>query len=138
MVLAACAALVSEPDVLLLDGHGYAHPRRFGLASHIGVLLDRPTVGCAKSRLIGQYEEPERIFGANTPLTDHDEVVGAAVRTRPRHKPLFVSPGHEVSVETAVAIAVACCRNGHFMPEPTRLAHELVTRERRQRIAAME
>jgi deoxyribonuclease V len=130
-VLAACADLSAEPDVILLDGQGFAHPRRFGLASHIGVLLDRPTIGCAKSRLIGQFEEPERVFGAHTPLVDRGEVVGAAVRTRPRHKPLFVSPGHKVSVETAVAIALACCRDGRFLPEPTRLAHEIVTRERR-------
>jgi deoxyribonuclease V len=135
-VLAACAGLTIEPDVVLLDGQGYAHPRRFGLASHIGVLLDRPTVGCAKSRLIGLFEEPERVFGAHTPLIDHEEVVGAAVRTRPRRKPLFVSPGHKVSVETAVTIVLACCRDGHFMPEPTRLAHETVTHERRQKIEA--
>ena len=136
-VLAACAELTAEPDVVLLDGQGYAHPRRFGLASHIGVLIDRPTIGCAKSRLIGEFVEPERIFGARTPLVDRGEVVGAAVRTRPRHKPLFVSPGHKVGVETAVAIALACCRNGAFMPEPTRLAHETVTRERRQAIEAI-
>jgi deoxyribonuclease V len=135
-VLAACAELRVAPDVVLLDGQGYAHPRRFGLASHIGVLLDRPTVGCAKSRLIGTFEEPERVFGAHMPLIDHGEVVGAAVRTRPRHKPLFVSPGHKVSVATAVAIVLACCRNGAFLPEPTRLAHETVSRARREVIAA--
>jgi deoxyribonuclease V len=135
-VLAAWAKLTTEPDVVLFDGQGYAHPRRFGLASHIGVLISRPTIGCAKSRLIGEFVEPERIFGARTPLVDRGEVVGAAVRTRPRHKPLFVSPGHNVSVETAVAIALACCRNGAFMPEPTRLAHETVSRERRQAIEA--
>lgn len=136
-VLAACAGLGVEPDIILLDGQGYAHPRRFGLASHIGVLLDRPTIGCAKSRLIGEFEEPERVFGAQTPLIDRGEVVGAAVRTRPRHKPLFVSPGHKVSVETAVAIALACCRDGRFLPEPTRLAHEIVTRERIRRMEAL-
>jgi deoxyribonuclease V len=130
-VLAACGELTVEPDVFLCDGQGYAHPRRFGLASHLGVTLDRPTIGCAKSRLVGEYEEPERIFGAHTPLVDRGKVVGAAVRTRPRHKPLFVSPGHEISVDTAVAIALACCRDGAFLPEPTRLAHELVTQERR-------
>jgi deoxyribonuclease V len=130
-VLAACADLSVEPDVFLFDGQGYAHPRRLGLASHLGLFLDRPTIGCAKSRLIGEYEEPERVFGAHTPLVDRGEVVGAAVRTRPRHKPLFVSPGHKISVETAVAVALACCRDGAFLPEPTRLAHEIVTRERR-------
>jgi deoxyribonuclease V len=137
-VLAACANLAVEPDVLLFDGQGYAHPRRLGLASHLGLFLDRPTIGCAKSRLIAQFEEPERVFGAHTPLTDRGEVVGAAVRTRPRHKPLFVSPGHKVGVDTAVAITLACCRNGAFQPEPTRLAHEMVTSERRARIDATE
>ena len=135
-VLAACAELNVEPDVVLFDGQGYAHPRRLGLASHLGLFLDRPAIGCAKSRLIGQYEEPERVFGAQTPLVDRGEVVGAAVRTRPHHKPLFVSPGHKVSVETAVAITLGCCREGRFLPEPTRLAHELVTRERQARLDA--
>ena len=130
-VLAACANLTVEPDVFLFDGQGYAHPRRLGLASHLGLFLERPTIGCAKSRLVGEYAEPERVFGAHTPLVDRGEVVGAAVRTRPRHKPLFVSPGHKISVETAVVIALACCRDGAFLPEPTRLAHEIVTRERR-------
>ena len=130
-VLAACADLTVEPDLFLFDGQGYAHPRRLGLASHLGLFLERPTIGCAKSRLVGEYEEPERVFGAHTPLVDRGEVVGAAVRTRPRHKPLFVSPGHKISVETAVAISLACCRDGAFLPEPTRLAHEIVTRERR-------
>jgi deoxyribonuclease V len=133
-VLDAFADLVTEPDVVLCDGQGYAHPRRFGLASHLGVILGRPTIGCAKSRLVGEYEEPERSFGAHTPLVDRGEVVGAAVRTRPRHKPLFVSPGHQVTVDTAVEIALACCRDGAFLPEPTRLAHQLVTQERRARI----
>ena len=134
-VLAACAQIAAEPDVILCDGQGYAHPRRFGLASHLGVILGRPTVGCAKSRLIGAYEEPERRFGAATPIIDNEEIVGAAVRTRTRHKPLFVSPGHKFSVDSAVAMTLACCREGRFLPEPTRLAHETVTRERRQRLA---
>jgi deoxyribonuclease V len=130
-VLAACADLTVEPDIFLCDGQGYAHPRRLGLASHLGLFLERPTIGCAKSRLVGEYEEPERVFGAHTPLVDRGEVVGAAVRTRPRHKPLFVSPGHKISLETAVDVTLACCRGGAFLPEPTRLAHELVTQERR-------
>jgi deoxyribonuclease V len=126
-VLAAFARVTIEPDVLLCDGQGYAHPRRFGLASHLGLILDRPAIGCAKSRLVGQYEEPERVFGHTTPLVDRGEVVGAAVRTRPRHKPLFVSPGHKMSITGAVALALACCHDGGFMPVPTRLAHEAVT-----------
>ena len=126
-VLAAYEQVKAEPDVILFDGQGYAHPRRFGLASHLGLVLDRPSIGCAKSRLVGRFEEPERVFGAQTPLVDRGEVVGAAVRTRPRHAPLFVSPGHKVSVETAVALALACCRDGGFMPLPTHLAHDAVT-----------
>jgi deoxyribonuclease V len=137
-VLAAYAKLTIEPDVLLCDGQGYAHPRRLGLASHLGVVLDRPTIGCAKSRLIGHYEEPDDVFGAATPLVDRDEVVGAVVRTRPGHKPLFVSPGHKISAETAIAITLACCREGRFLPEPTRLAHDLITRERRSRAAGSD
>jgi deoxyribonuclease V len=125
-VLAAFARVSVAPDAVLFDGQGYAHPRRLGLASHLGLVLDLPSVGCAKSRLVGRYEEPPREFGAHTPLTVDGEVVGAAVRTRPRHAPLFVSPGHKTSVAGAVALALACCR-GAFMPEPTRLAHEAVT-----------
>jgi deoxyribonuclease V len=126
-VLAAFERVTIDPDALLFDGQGYAHPRRFGLASHLGLILDRPSIGCAKSRLIGEYEEPERVFGATTPLIDKGEVIGAAVRTRPRHKPLLVSPGHKISTDGAVALALACCRDGGFMPVPTRLAHEAVT-----------
>ena len=126
-VLDACRQIEAEPDVILFDGQGYAHPRRLGLASHLGLILDRPSIGCAKSRLVGRYEEPARDLGACTPLMDRGEEVGAAVRTRPSHSPLFVSPGHRVSVGTAVQIALACCRHERFMPEPTRLAHDLVT-----------
>ena len=140
-VLAACEGLAAEPDAILFDGQGYAHPRRLGLASHLGLVLDRPSIGCAKSRLVGRWEEPPREFGAHTPLIDRSETEGAAVRTRPRHAPLFVSPGHKTSVAGAVALALACCREGRFMPEPTRIAHDLVTgharphreRARRQR-----
>lgn len=126
-VLVACAEVHSEPDVILCDGQGYAHPRRFGLACHLGLVLDRPAVGCAKSRLVGRHAEPEQTFGAHTSLVDRGEVVGAAVRTRPGHAPLYVSPGHKLTVATAIALVLACCRDGAFMPIPTRLAHEAVT-----------
>ncbi len=127
-ILDAFRAISREPDVVLFDGQGYAHFRRFGLASHLGVVLDRPSIGCAKSHLLGQYQEPSQEFGACAPLVDKGEQVGAVVRTRPFHSPLFVSPGHKISIDTAVAVVLACCRNSHFMPEPTRLAHQLVTR----------
>jgi len=130
-VLAACEGLAAEPDAILFDGQGYAHPRRLGLASHLGLVLDRPSIGCAKSRLVGRNEDPPREFGAHTPLIDRGQTVGAAVRTRPRHAPLFVSPGHKIGIEGAIALALACCREGRFMPEPTRLAHDLVTEHAR-------
>jgi deoxyribonuclease V len=137
-IVAAFRGLEITPDVVLFDGQGIAHPRRLGLASHLGLVLDRPTIGCAKSRLTGRFTAPADEAGAATPLVDRGETVGAALRTRPGHAPLFVSPGHRLSVATAVAIALACCRLGRFLPEPTRLAHDLVTartREHRQRLA---
>ena len=130
-ILAAVRQVGVEPDVMLFDGQGYAHFRRIGLASHLGLVLDRPSIGCAKTRLVGRYDDPPQEFGAHTPLRDRGEVVGAVVRTRPGRAPLFVSPGHKISVETAVAVVLACCRNNNFMPEPTRLAHNLVTEQAR-------
>jgi deoxyribonuclease V len=127
-VLEAFRSIEREPDLVLFDGQGYAHFRRFGLASHLGVILNRPTIGCAKTRLVGHCDEPAQKFGAHTPLIDKGEQVGAAVRTRPNHSPLFVSPGHKISVETAVELVLVCCRDNHFMPEPTRVAHTLVTK----------
>jgi deoxyribonuclease V len=127
-VLDAFRGLAVAPDVILFDGQGIAHPRRIGLAAHVGVVLDRPSIGCAKSKLVGTFDEPERVFGAQTPLIHRDDVVGAALRTRPTHTPLFVSPGHKLSVQTAVEIVLRCCRDERFLPEPTRLAHELVTK----------
>jgi len=126
-VLAAFAGITHEPDAVLVDGHGYAHPRRAGFASHLGLLLDRPTIGCAKSVLVGRYEEPGPAFGDHTPLLDHGEVIGAAVRTRPGHAPLFVSVGHKISLETAIAVVLACDPDHGFMPIPTRTAHNAVT-----------
>ncbi|MGH2534752.1 MAG: deoxyribonuclease V [Thermomicrobiales bacterium] len=125
-IFAALKRLETVPDVILFDGQGYAHPRRFGLASHLGVVVDLPTVGCAKSRLVGEYEEPADECGAWSPLIDKGEVIGAAVRTRTGHAPLFVSPGHKLSVEAAVAIAVSSCRDGRFLPVPTEAAHNAV------------
>lgn len=125
--------------MVLFDGQGYAHFRRLGLASHLGLALDRPTIGCAKTRLVGRYDEPAPTFGAHTPMIDRGEEVGAAVRTRRDHAPLLVSPGHKLSIATAVAIVLACCRDDQFLPEPTRLAHDLVTEQaqaHRHRLAA--
>ena len=125
-MLAALQLVESDPDVVLFDAQGYAHPRRMGAASHLGLFIDRPSIGCAKSRLIGQYDEPGERIGDRQPLRDRDEVIGTVLRTRTGHKPLFISPGHKVSVETAAEIVLACCRDNRFTPEPTRLADRLV------------
>jgi deoxyribonuclease V len=121
-ILQALERLEHLPDVLMFDGQGYAHPRRLGLASHIGVLLDHPTVGCAKSRLCGTYEEPPRERGAYTDLCDGDEVIGAVVRMRTGVKPLFVSAGHRMTRNASIDLVLACGK-GYRLPEPTRWAH---------------
>ena len=120
--LKALHALIRQPDLLLVDGQGIAHPRRFGLASHIGLLLDVPAIGCAKSRLCGTAEEPAAQSGAWSPLVDGDEVIGAALRTRTGVKPLYVSIGHRVDLAAAIRWVLACCR-GLRLPEPSRWAH---------------
>jgi deoxyribonuclease V len=131
-VLAALETVEAEPDLLLFDAQGYAHPRRLGAAAHLGLFVDRPAIGCAKSRLVGRYEEPPREPGAHRPLVDRGETVGAVVRTRPSATPLFVSPGHLITIDTAVELVLACCRSGRRLPEPTRLAHDLVGAHTRQ------
>ncbi|HEY3284849.1 MAG TPA: deoxyribonuclease V [Armatimonadota bacterium] len=121
--LAALSKVEQAPGLLMLDGQGLAHPRRLGLACHLGVLTGVPSIGCAKSRLIGAYEEPGGDRGCWSPLTVGADRVGAVLRTRPGHRPLFVSQGHLVSLERAVDLVLYCCREGQFLPEPTRLAH---------------
>ncbi|MDI6449319.1 deoxyribonuclease V [Anaerobaca lacustris] len=128
--LAAVAKLESEPDVFLVDGQGIAHPRRLGLASHLGLFLDKPTIGCAKSRLIGTFDEPGAEKGAHSPLYDGDEVVGAVVRTRADVKPLFVSVGHRCRLEDAIRVTLACTTR-YRLPEPSRLAHQAVSQLKR-------
>ena len=122
LVLRACEKLKVDFDLLLVDGQGIAHPRRMGLASHLGLLLDKPTIGCAKSRLLGSYTEPDEKAGAWSKLMDNGEIIGAAVRSRDGVKPLFVSIGHKVELSSAIRWVLACCR-GYRIPEPTRLAH---------------
>jgi deoxyribonuclease V len=124
-VLEAFRKLKTKPDVVLLDGQGYAHPRRFGLAAHIGLWLGIPCVGCAKSRLIGEFKEPGRDAGATTGLVDKGEVIGKVLRTRTGVKALFVSVGNRIDLESAVRVTLACCR-GYRMPEATRQAHIFV------------
>lgn len=121
----AFAGLHTRPDLLLVDGHGYAHPRRCGLASHLGLVLDLPTIGCAKSILIGEHRRLARRRGAVAPLRDGREVIGAAVRTRAGVRPVFVSIGHRVSLRSAIRLVLAC-GDGYRLPRPTRLADQLV------------
>jgi deoxyribonuclease V len=125
-ILTALARLPEPPDLVLVDGQGLAHPRRFGIACHLGLVADRPTIGCAKSRLVGHYVEPAPDAGAWSPLIDHDERIGAVLRTRQGINPVFVSVGHRVSLETAIALTLRCCR-GLRLPEPTRLADRLAS-----------
>ncbi len=128
-VLAAVRRLRVVPDVFLFDGQGYCHPRRFGLACHIGVCLDLPSIGCAKSRLCGEFEEPARPRGSTSPLILDGEPVGAVLRTRDGVQPVYVSVGHRVTLADAIRVVLAC-GGGYRLPEPTRLAHQLVTRHR--------
>lgn len=122
-ILAAAERLTVDPDLVLVDGQGIAHPRRFGLASHLGVLLDKPTIGCAKTRLIGTHKEPYHESGCYTDLWDKDELIGAVLRTRTNVKPLYISIGHKIELPTALDRVLDCCR-GFRLPEPTRMAHQ--------------
>jgi deoxyribonuclease V len=130
VMLKAFARLRTVPNVVLFDGQGIAHPRRLGLAAHMGLWLDLPTIGCAKSRLIGDYEEPGPQRGDAAPLMDGDEQIGEVLRTRDRVKPLFVSPGHRADFPSSRRIVLECGR-GLRLPEPTRQAHIAVTRRKR-------
>ena len=121
-LLTAFSRLQTAPDLVIVDGQGIAHPRRFGLASHLGLILDKPTIGCAKSRLWGRYEEPGLEQGAYTELTDKDEVIGVVVRTRTNVRVVYVSIGHKISLDSARTWILACCR-GYRLPETTRYAH---------------
>lgn len=129
VILRAFEDIKIEPDVTIADGHGRAHPRRVGFASHLGLALDRPTIGCAKSLLVGRAKEPDDRFGAWTPLVNRGQVIGAEVRSRPHTKPIYVSVGHKVSLERAIEIVLACCK-GYRLPETTRYAHRAADGEK--------
>jgi deoxyribonuclease V len=122
LLLPAFARLRSVPDLVVVDGQGYAHPRRFGLASHLGLTLGLPTIGCAKSRLVGRSEPLPAKRGARAPLIDHGERIGEVVRSRDGVAPLYVSVGHRIALDAAVSWILALTR-GLRLPEPTRLAH---------------
>jgi deoxyribonuclease V len=124
-VLKAFEQLRHDPDIALFDAQGRAHPRHFGLACHMGVLLDLPSIGCAKSRLYGQASEVGEEEGSMTPLRDpiDGRILGMVVRTKRGSPPLYVSVGHKVSLETAVEFVLKCTKQGQRIPEPLRLAH---------------
>ena len=129
VLLKAFDKLKNVPDVVILDGQGIAHPRGLGIASHIGLILDLPTIGCAKKVLVGKYEMPKIEAGDHSPLVYKEKTVGVALRTKTNVLPVFISPGHRMDVSSAIEIILSACR-GYKLPEPTRQAHLLVNRVR--------
>lgn len=142
--ITAVEKIQNTPDVFIIDGQGIAHPRRLGLAAHLGLFFNKPTIGCAKSRLIGNFKDPPLEKGAWSPLKDKqsvkgnarherrdtgDEIIGAVVRTRTNVKPVFVSIGNKCTLKDAIKITLACTTR-YRLPEPTRLAHQLVSKLR--------
>jgi deoxyribonuclease V len=122
LILNAFEKLCCTPDLVMVDGQGIAHPRRMGLACHIGLFLDVPTIGCAKSRLCGNHQLPDTSSGSYAELMEKGETIGVALRTKRGVKPIYISTGHMISLENAVYWVLKCCR-GYRLPEPTRLAH---------------
>ena len=128
-ILEALGRLEARPDLLLCDGAGYAHPRRFGLACHLGLLSGIPAIGVAKSRLIGRHAPVPDERGAWQPLEDRDELIGAVLRTRPGVQPLYISVGNRISLASAIDWTLRCTR-GYRLPETTRWAHRLASEKR--------
>ena len=126
LILAVCRQLSTTPDLFIADAQGIAHPRRLGLASHLGLVLGVPTIGCAKSILCGKHGDLGDDPGDCVSLVDGAEVVGSALRTKRRVKPVYVSIGHRIDLDEACRWVLACCR-GYRLPEPTRLAHQLAS-----------
>jgi len=129
--ITAAEKLERKPDIFIIDGQGIAHPRRLGLAAHLGLFFNKPTIGCAKSRLTGTFEEPLPEKGAYSLLKDKEQTIGAVVRTRTNIKPVFISVGNKCTLENAIKITLACAVK-YRLPEPTRLAHQLVSKLSRQ------
>ena len=125
-VLQAMLQLSTEPDLLLCDGQGIAHPRRFGIAAHLGLLLDIPAIGVAKSRLCGRHDDVPPEKGSFVPLMDKDEPIGIVLRSRTNVKPLYISPGHRVCIDTARRLVMHCITR-YRLPETTRHAHKLAS-----------
>lgn len=125
-LLRAISKLKSSPDLFIFDGQGTAHPRGIGIASHMGLWLDRPTIGCAKSRLIGRYKEPREKFGSYESLfSEEGKILGVVFRTRDSVRPVFISQGHKVSLRTSIDLIKKCC-DGYRIPKPTREADHYV------------
>ena len=125
-ILAVLPKLKQTPDLIMCDGQGFAHPRRFGLACHLGVLLDLPTIGVAKSRFIGEHEELPQAKGSQQPLMDNDETIGIVLRSRTNVRPLYVSVGHKISLPTAIDYVMGCLTK-YRLPETTRWADKLAS-----------
>jgi deoxyribonuclease V len=121
-LLKAFEKINTEPDIILFDGHGISHPRGFGIASHLGVILDKPSIGVAKKVLVGEYVEPGEKRGSTSPLLKNGHEIGRALRTKDKVAPIFVSIGHKVDLDTAVKFVLLCARK-HRLPEPLRIAH---------------
>ena len=131
-IIEAYGKLRAKPDILILDGQGIAHPRGFGIACHVGVILDIPTLGIAKKKLYGTFEEPGFDPGAYSPLISNDgDTIGAVLRTKKNTKPVFVSPGHKIDLPAALEVVAECAR-GYRVPEPTRQADKYVAELKRE------
>ena len=130
-LLAALRKLRTTPHALICDGQGYAHPRRLGIATHMGLILDIPTIGCAKSRLVGEHGEPGPDVGDYAELAHEGETIGAVLRTRESVKPVFVSSGHKISLETSISI-MRQCADGYRIPKPTREADKYVAQLKKE------
>jgi deoxyribonuclease V len=123
LIISVFKTVEAVPDCIIFDGQGIAHPRRFGIASHVGLILGIPSIGCAKSRLYGLHEEPGSDCGSRSRLVDaHDQPIGVVLRTKKNVQPVFVSPGHLIGIEESADIIMEC-RDGYRIPAPTRLAH---------------
>jgi deoxyribonuclease V len=131
-LLEAWEKLSIEPDAVMLDGQGIAHPRRMGIGSHFGLLIERPTLGCAKSVLVGTFDDPAPERGQWSPMTHRGETIGAALRTKNKVQPVYVSPGHLCDLPSAIELALQC-HGGYRVPEPTRRAHLFVNTLRQQK-----
>ena len=134
-VLKAFERLQNVPDIVIFDGQGIAHPRGIGLASHMGLFLNIPSIGCAKKRLVGSYDEVGQEIGDYADLILENQIVGAALRTKEKVKPVFISPGHKISIRSSIDVVISCCR-GYRLPEPVRRAHLSVNRLRIRAISS--